>query len=226
MHHWSASRISTGIVMGRALVLILVAVLSVAVLACSEAEEAAPPDTPGPSLSTSNATPSVSPSSTVTAIPDGWSVYEDPQLGFSFPYPSGLVATEQLYDQLDKSGNKSGQLRTLSFRHSNGTPAISVAIGPNPDSLNLEEWIRTFPGWPSEPQVVSIANEQGFLFEINQTGQRYPAVYFGHGGFIFSISGNVFGAAELRVSASPGITAEDFQRVRDGFRFVPNESPG
>jgi hypothetical protein len=152
-------------------------------------------------------------------LPDGWEIYVDPERGFSFAHPPGLTLTEQLFDQTDNSGQRVGQVRALSFRHQSGTPAISMAVAPNPNSLTLEEWIRTFPGWPSEPRPVTIGGESALLFETNQMGQRYPGVYFRHADVVLSISANVYGASELGVSASSGISESDFQRVMDGFRF-------
>lgn len=180
------------------------------ITATSSAFEAPPTPSPAPT----DTAPTSSP-----PTPAGWDVYADPEAGFSFPHPGGLTLTEQSYDALDKSGSNNVRVRTLSFRRPDGTPAISMAIAPNPNSLTLEEWIRTYPGWPSEPQNVTIAGEPALLFETNQSGQLYPSVYFRRGDSVFSISGNVFGASELGVSSPPGITESEFQRVRDGFRF-------
>lgn len=187
------------------------------------------PGSPTPTWPATSATPVASttpvPSATAgvspTPLPDGWQVYGDSERGFSFPHPPGLTLTEQIFDELDKAGKPTGQVRTLSLRHPGGTPAISMAIAPNPGNLSLEDWIRTFPGWPTEPRPVTIGGESGLLFEINQMGQRYPGAYFRHADSVFSISANVFGAAELGVSAAPGISETDFQRVMDGFRFGP-----
>jgi hypothetical protein len=200
------------------LVLTSLAALTVGNSACGEEEETTPPAsaTPGATeLPEESTTANPSP----TPLPDGWEVYMDPERGFSFPHPPGLTLSQQFFDQIDESGQRVGQVRTLSLRHPSGTPAISMAIAPNATSLSLEDWIKTFPGWPSEPRRLTIGGEPALLFETNQMGQRHPGVSFTDGDAVLSISANVYGASELGVTASPGISETDFQRVMDGFGF-------
>ncbi len=161
------------------------------------------------------ATVAATPIPSPTTAPEGWTVYTDPELGFSFPYPLGLTLSVEFFDLQPEDAKLSVRQRTLIFRNAAGATAFGVGIVPNPNNLTVEEWVKAYPGWPSEPQAVTIGGEQGLLFPINQVGDPYPTIYFSHSGFIFIIGGDLSG----RGFPSPGITEADFQRLSQGFSF-------
>ncbi len=181
--------------------------------------QATPTPTPA---ATSQETPSIlaapaeesqlTPPAQTPAVPDDWATYLDAELGFSFPHAPGLTSSEDFPHDAKR----------IVLRDTFGVVAFSVVASPNPDGLTLEEWIKTVPGWPteppdwlpSEPEAIAIGGETGLLFRIDQVGQPNPTVYFGHGDYIFSVRAN-FG-----VKGSP-LNEADFQHVVDGFTFGP-----
>jgi hypothetical protein len=128
------------------------------------------------------------------------------------PYPSSLGTSETTYDLLGPNNEKVGTHRAVTFTRPDGQTAFVVGIASNPGALSLEEWIRAFPGWPSEPREVAVSGTKGLYFEVNQMGEKYPGVYFIAGDKVVGISGNVFGVG----GGQPTITDRDFQSVLEG----------
>jgi hypothetical protein len=160
-----------------------------------------------------------------TASPDGWQVYTDPELGFSFPHPPSRPPEERLTDFPAQDNLPAVQLRSVSFRDAMGVPLVGVSVAPNPAKLSLEGWIRTYPGWPCDPMGsptcvpadVVVDGEPGIRFSISVLGELAATVYFAHAGYIYALGGNVFGSGEGGYGAA--IEEEDFQTVLDGFQF-------
>jgi hypothetical protein len=192
-----------------------------AVVACGETEEVTSRNevstaevTPSPNgdLTPPSAThvPSIAPTGTPPS--SAWTNFREESLGLTIPYPPGLTQTEQTYDLFDTTGAIVGSTRSITLAAAGQDPALSIAISSNPGILKLEDWIRSFPGWPSEPIRRQIAGLDGLYFEVNQMGEKYPAVFFAVGGTIVSISGNVFGVG----GGAPTITGIDFESVLNG----------
>jgi hypothetical protein len=169
--------------------------------------------TPSPAAETPQATPTLQPTP-----PDDWVTYTDPELGFSFPQPPGLTPSEEAIDLPAKGGNPPVQQRSVSFLDDSGVFVVGISVVSNPVDLALDEWIGIYVGWPSEPQSVAIGGEPGLLFPINAVGDQWPVVYFKQSGHVYSLGGNVYGAAG-DPPLPPGISEADFQQVIDGFRF-------
>jgi len=177
---------------------------------------------PTPTLPLESPLPTILPT-----IPAGWEVYVDPALGFSFPQPPGLVATERSYETHETDACPANQVSGTGFNDSDGIPIVGVGVAPNPCGLSVEEWIRTYPGWPCEPNGyptcepadVLVAGERGIRFSINVLGEPAANIYFGHDGLIFELSGNVFGSGHGGYSAA--ISEAEFQVIVEGFRFAP-----
>jgi hypothetical protein len=92
-----------------------------------------------------------------------------------------------------------------------------VGVTPNPSALSLEDWIRTYPGWPSDPTSLTIAGAPGLRFSRNVLDEPADFVFFQHAGYIFELSGGVYGSPEG--GYGPTITRADFDHVIDQFRF-------
>jgi len=204
--------------------------LSLAVVACGDAEEEPVPDvTVTPSGNTApiaTPSPSLTPvASTPAPAPSGWSTYADSELGFSMPVPKGLRENLSVIELPERDGLPATQLRVVSFDRADNVPVVGVSSTPNPTGLSLDEWIRARPGWPCDPgasptctpELVSIGGETGIRFSIDVVGDPAATIYFAHGGMIYSLSGNVFGSGEA--GYGPAITESDFQVVVRGFRF-------
>jgi hypothetical protein len=202
--------------------LALAATAAIVFLACGETQEVTPgtsttPAGPSPTPASESPTPT-SEKTPLPTPPADWSTYTDPELGFSFPQPPGLTASEQFFDLPAKNGNPPVQQRSVTLDDDAGLFVVGVSVVPNPVDLTVDEWVRRYVGWPSEPQPVAIAGEPGLLFPINAMGDRWPVVYFTHTDYVYSLGGNVYGAAG-DPPLPPGISEADFQRVIDGFRF-------
>ncbi|MFQ6019687.1 MAG: hypothetical protein ACE5KW_02915 [Dehalococcoidia bacterium] len=162
-------------------------------------------------------TPMATVAATPTPLPDGWQIYLDRELKFSFPHPQGLTVSVEHSDLPERNGNPRVRFRTMTFSDAEGVPALSLTIVPNPNDLTVEEWVTTYRGRPSEPQAVTIGGEQGLLFPIDTMGEQSPHVYFRHRRFVYDLAANVHGSEER--GHPPVLSEADFQRVVDGFRF-------
>lgn len=137
-----------------------------------------------------NVTPSSQPAvSPVTA----WTTYTDSHAGFGTPIPENLSRNEQTIDIPEKDGYPAESQRLISFVNQSGGGIVGVGVTPNPAGLTLENWIRTYPGWPGDPTTVQIAEEQAVRFSqsVLHRFRLLPAWRF-----IFELSGGVYGSAE------------------------------
>jgi hypothetical protein len=151
------------------------------------------------------------------ALPADWEIYLDPQLAFSLPHPSGLMMREHFFDLQEQKSSSAIQGRVISFDRPDGVFALYVAIAPNSAGLSLEEWIKTYPGWPAEPQPFVVAGERALWFARNALDEPDAKVYFAHAEMVYMLSGNVFGSGEN--GYGPAIGEADFQIVLQLFRF-------
>jgi hypothetical protein len=181
-------------------------------------------------VETATVSASDTPQATTSPSPGGspgWEVYADRQLGFSFPHPSGQAAQERYVDYPARDNLPAVQQRNISFRNATGVPLVGVSVVVNPTNLSLEDWIRTYPGWPCDPMGsptcvpadVTVAGERGIRFSLNVLGEPAATVYFAHAGYIYSLGGNIYGSGEG--GYGPAIGEEDFQTVLSGFQFGP-----
>jgi len=118
--------------------------LSLAVVACGDAEEEPVPDVTVTASGSAApiATPSPTPSaaaSTPAPAPSGWKVYVDPVLGFSLSYPGDLV-----FQDLSGPGPSSGLAeRAFQFRSPDDQRrSLSIAVVTKPGDMTLEEWVQ------------------------------------------------------------------------------------
>ncbi len=167
---------------------------------------ASPTPTPTPA-----AQPSPSPA------PADWQTYVDPGLGFSFLYRSDWTISTDYYELPAKKGNPAVTFRSVTFENPEGAQTIAFGVAPNPAGLTLEDWVASYPGWPSEPESVTVTGQPALLFPINQLGERFPAVYFKSGPYVISMSANIYGSGGEALP--PGMSEVDFQRVLDSFNF-------
>ncbi len=171
---------------------------------------------------TPTAAPTVMPSPTPApepspdSIPADWQTYTDPALGFSFPHPSGLSVSERFFEFPEKNGNPAIQVRTLTYTSEKGLFTLGLAIAPNPNALSLEDWVKTYPGWPGQPTETAIDTEGALLFPIDQQGESFPQIYFRHGDYVFTFQANVYGHQGLPAA----LRESDFQLIIDEFRLA------
>jgi hypothetical protein len=144
--------------------------------------------------------------------------YTDDIAGFSMPIPEGSSRKEQTIDLPEKGGYPAAQQRLIGFVNKDGVGLVGASVAPNPGDLKLEDWIRTYPGWPTEPTSVKVDGEPGLRFSRSVLDEPADFVFVKHDGFIFELSGNVFGSGEG--GYGPTITKADFDDVIDGFRFA------
>jgi hypothetical protein len=117
-------------------------------------------------------------------------------------------------------------MRFASFSNEQGKPTVGVSVVPNPGGLGLEDWIRTYPGWPCEPTghptcervMLAVAGQPAIRFSINVMGEPSATVYFAHGGHIYAIGGNIFGSGHG--GFDPTISEADFQKILNGFQVA------
>jgi hypothetical protein len=170
--------------------------------------------TPTPSpVATQQPSATVAPA--VTPVPDDWTTYLDAGLGFSFSYRSDWTISTDYYDLPAKKGNPAVRQRSVTFRNAEGAQAIALGITPNPADLTVEDWVASYPGWPSEPESLTLAGQKAILFPINQMGERFPFACFKYGGSVICLSGNIYGSKAGALP--PGLSEPDFQRVVDTF---------
>jgi hypothetical protein len=185
-----------------------------------EAAVAQPTATPTPSPDATVApTATPAPTRTPAPPPNDWETYVDPELGFSFPHPKGWTSSTEYYELPETKGNPEVLLRSVTFRDDAGHPTITYAVAPNPAGLTLEDWIASYPGWPSEPGHTTVAGQPALIFEVNQLGERFPGVYFEFEGNVISMSGNVYGAGGDAVP--PSLTESEFREVIDRIDLTP-----
>ena len=181
---------------------------------------------PGPSPTVAGPLPAPTSEPSPEPLPNGWETYTDPELGFSFPHPAGLTLREGSYETHQTDRCPVTTVKTSGFDNMDSGPVVGVATAPNPCNLSLEEWIRTYPGWPCEPMSsptceptsVTVGGERGIRFSIDTLGDAAARIYFAHAGVIYSLGGNVFGNGEG--GYGPAISEEDFELVIQGFRFA------
>jgi hypothetical protein len=113
----------------------------------------------------------------------------------------------------------------MDLQNALGSSVVGVAAAPNPCRFSLEEWIRTYPGWPCDPSgipcqptEVIVGGERGLRFPVGSLGEPSSTIYVSHGGFIFALSGDVTGCGNG--CRTPTLSEEDYQRVIQGFRFA------
>ncbi len=164
---------------------------------------------------------------------DDWTVYQDADLGFSFPIPPGLTISEASFDLTGSEENPDLAARVLQFRNAEDLPTLSLGVASNPRNLQVEEWVdeytpclASYQDEPPQPYTIPIAREVGWVCPLTQFNEPSIAIYFPHNGMMFALSGNVFGSSEDNVP--PTISEGDFQRVIDGFTFgeAPARLPG
>jgi hypothetical protein len=177
-----------------------------------------PSPTPAPEPTPTPA-PAETPTATPTPASGDWTTYQDPELGFSFPYPQGST----LVDESAPSAKGGHGSRLLALRSGGGLLQVSIAIIPNDQALPLQDSVEeNYPcavDTPSGPSTItlesiSIAGEAGLICPYNTLSEPNPVIYFLHAGNVFSVTGNTGGHR-------PGIAKADFQRVIDGFAFAP-----
>jgi hypothetical protein len=169
---------------------------------------------------------SAPPQPTLVPTSESWETYTDPQLGFSFPHPPGLTLKETTFEEHATDSCPAVQARIVSLVDEDGVGKTGVVVAPNPCNFSLEEWIRTFPGWPCEPnpsptcepEEVTVSGEPGIRFSLDSLGEPAATIYFAHGDVVYALGGNVYGSGEARTS--PTLAEEDFQRIVAGFRFA------
>ncbi len=161
----------------------------------------------------------------------GWTVYQDTELGFSFPLPPGLTVSEASFELTGGEENPDLTGHVLTFRNGDGLPTLTLGVAPNPTNLQVEEWVdeytpclASYQDEPPQPYTIPIAGEVGWVCPLTQFNEPATAIYFPHNGWVFALSGNVFGSSEDNFP--PTINEHDFQRVVDGFSFgAPNGLP-
>lgn len=172
--------------------------------------------TPTPTAeATAAPTPTPSPAPEPTATPGDWSLYADPELGFSFERPNNWALSEESVEYPPKNGHPAVEVRLLSFRTAKGEFALGLALAPNPGGLSLADWVSTYPGWPGEPSNLIVDGRDALLFPIDQLGEHFPQIYFEHEGVVYTVQLNVYG----HQGKPPGMSEEDMQRLIDGFRL-------
>jgi hypothetical protein len=197
---------------------------------CSSDEEVI--GTTAPASGSPTGTASTTPSATATTAVSGtptptatavvspitsWDTYTDAATGFEIPIPQNAVRGDKTVELPAKNGYPAVQQRLISFSNEDGSGLVGVGVTPNPGALPLEDWIRRYPGWPSEPTPVTIAGEQGLRFSRNVMDEPADFIFFAHAGYIFELSGNVYGTPEA--GYGPTITKADFDHVIDQFVF-------
>lgn len=183
-----------------------------------EAPAAQATPTPTPAEQTS-ATPALPPRPTTaeTLQSGDWTTYVDPELGFSFPCRSDWTISTDYYDLPARKGNPAVRLRSVTFHNPEGAQTIAFGVTPNPADLTLEDWVASYPGWPSEPVSLTVAGQRALLFPINVMGERFPAIYFKYGRFVISLDGNIYGSGGGALP--PGINQAEFEFILENFRF-------
>jgi hypothetical protein len=228
--------------MGKFAIVLVLGLLTLPVIGCSD-EEVVNGTTPSNSGSGAAAvtdvpivTPSATTATTQTPAPTGsdvptltpwpsptsvesWTEFVDQVTGFALPVPTGTTHSERIIDLTPEDSSDALEQRSISFTRSDGVGILGFGSVPNLEQIGLEEWIRTNPGWPGEPEAVMIAGEPGFRFNINVLGEPDDTVYFLHQTSVFSISGNVFGSPEGH--QPPALTQQDFEYVLLNCRFDP-----
>ena len=198
-----------------------------AFMACSGGEDQAAPQDAAASFAASPTTrPNDQTELTAAPAPDGWVTYTDAQLGLSFPHPEGLTLRESMFEEHAAGECPAVKARIASLIDENQVGKVGVVVAPNPCNLSLEEWIRTFPGWPCEPNGsptcdpvnLAIAGERAIRFSLDVLGEPAATIYFAHTRFVYALGGNVYGSGEARIAAT--LSEDDFQRVVAGFRFA------
>jgi hypothetical protein len=167
------------------------------------------------------------------ATTDDWTVYQDPDLGFSFPLPPGLTMSEGSSDLTGHDGNPDVAGRWLSFQNAQGLATVWVSSAPNPNDLLVEEWVDAYtPCLASyqadlpQPYTMPIAGEVGWVCPVTQYAEPSATTYFKHSEAVFALGGNVYGSSEDNFP--PTINEADFQRIVDGFTFgtAASQLPG
>jgi hypothetical protein len=188
----------------------LLGILVILAMGCSKDEEISG-TTPPPS-GTAKTTP------TPTGASGVWQKYLDTATGLSLEYPQNLKITEETSELSARPGLPAIEQRGLTFESAEGLPGMGIAITPNPTGLSLEDWIRTYPGWSSEPTEVSIAGERALRFPINAMGEPNPVIYFAYTNYVVSVKripSNVQSDG-LR----PVMTESEFQRLLTSMRVT------
>jgi hypothetical protein len=183
----------------------------------TQTDAATPTESSAPTI-----TPTARPSLTPIAVPAYWETYTDPILAFSFPHPPGLVVEEGTFE-LGKVGTcPTTPLRTSVLKTPKGVVSIGLAVAQNLCDLSLEEWVRTYPGWPCdgssqcEPTSISVGGELALMFPIDQQGEAFPQVYVERAGYIYTIQLNIYG-----VQGMPATLKEsDRDVIIGGFKFA------
>jgi hypothetical protein len=170
----------------------------------------------GNNSSTATTTPATTATAVVSPI-TSWGMYSDAAAGFNMPIPENTVRNEGTVELPAKNGYSAVQQRLISFVNQDGAGVVGVGVTPNPSALSLEDWIRTYPGWPSDPTSLTIAGAPGLRFSRNVLDEPADFVFFQHAGYIFELSGGVYGSPEG--GYGPTITRADFDHVIDQFRF-------
>jgi hypothetical protein len=102
------------------------------------------------------------------------------------------------------------------FRNSSNAVVLSFVATPNPETLALDAWIQTYPGWPGDASAVELDGVSSRLFEVDQAGDQNATVYFAVGGNMFSLRGNTGATGGSGGSKPPTLDRVDFTRVFEG----------
>lgn len=182
-------------------------------IACGDAEEVL--ESPSSITQTGDPTASSSPAvetTTPSPVESIFDIFVDERTQLSFPYPKGNGIDEASVELPGKDGIPPVVSRQIVFKNEADLPTISISISPNPGGLDLETWIRTIPGWPSDPREIFVSGRPALLFDIDQAGAANPTAYFRLGEDVFGIRGNVAGGA----GSSGVIDYDEFLKVLDG----------
>lgn len=179
--------------------LVLVVLLAVVLAACSGDDA----DSPSPAA-TATPLPTVAPVSE-------WTEHTDAATGLTLQVPAELELQEQVVELLPTDDYPAVDQRSLGFIREDGLGVVGYVVAPNLAGLSVEEWVATYSGSPEEPAAITVAGEMGLRISVNVLNEPAAGVYFGHEGFMFFVSGNVYGSSEARLP--PALTAEDFEYI-------------
>ena len=207
----------------KAPLLIVAATIALATVlaSCGDAgEELAPVITASPSPS--GITPLVPTPTPVIAtpapVPSEWEEYTSVALKFSVAHAADLTVSQRTSELREQKGDSVIQQRVVTFTGADGVFAFYVTSGPNDAGLSLEQWIKTYPGWPTEPQAGTIGGQAALRFDRNALDEPDARVYVVRGATVYTLAGNVFGSGEG--GYGPGIQESDFETVLQSFRFA------
>jgi hypothetical protein len=147
-------------------------------------------------------------------------VFTDLVLGFSLAHPGDLNTKEETFDLSEKGAAPAITQRILTFQTASGLPGMRIGVAPNPIGFSLEDWVSTYPGWPSEPSELVVAGKRALLFPINQLGEGNPVIYLEHAGYVYGIA-QIPSSTNVNGVSKPVLSESDYQTVLDSLRLSP-----